>query len=293
MTTYTMAPLLDALQTSDTADTGGSTLNGVLSETLDVSTVSDVIKQVFNVLSETVNVQPAILGGLQFTIPALSEGLVFSDGTTVSKLALLVLSESVSLTPTVTANAVLGLLAAEHAAFTAILALTSTGAGGVSTTDSYVVWVSNSDTFAHSQYHGFNFNSACRLGDHYYGAGITDEGDGIHLLEGDKDGQTEIQYYITLPTSEFGTSRVKRIPKVYMGFSQDGDMRLRVITHDGVDRVYAFNRTSDGYSDNGSAVGRGVKSRYFTFDLYNGKGQDLEMEYIEFFPVLTSRLMTP
>lgn len=249
----------------------------VVTDTVECAADLAAIKEILVTLAEAANIGATPSTNLTGDM-AVTAGAVIGAAAVANNMVLLVLSEGVHLHDAVTPNAVLQLLAEEGAAFTAILVVSG---------EQYVVWVANSDTFAHSRYAGFNFNSMCKLGDHYYGA--NDEG--IHLLEGDTDSGANIQYFMTLPETDFGTSKQKRVPKVYMGASNGGDMHIKVITREGAARVYAFSKTSQAYGEAGAPLGRGVKSRYWTFDLYNVEGMSAEVSQVEFYPVILSRLL--
>jgi len=77
--------------------------------------------------------------------------------------------------------------------------------------------------------------------------------------------------------------------KAYLGFKSDGTVLLRVIADGGAARLYAFKKTSPTLAGSGTTLGRGVKSRYWTFDLLAVDGSDLELDQIEFYPVVLGR----
>lgn len=276
MATYTITALAAGV-TITALDPVGISAACVCAESAQEGAALSVYKQVSDTLVGTASMASPVSANRAASATAVTSATLTSSVVAI-KSVLVVLSEAATLNAAVTPNAVLNLLASESGAFTALLVVDG---------EEYVVWVSNADTFAHSQYAGFNFNSMCRLGDHYYGA----KADGIYTLEGSDDAGTDIQWFVTLPTTDFGTAKTTRVPKVYMGFSNSGDMRIKVITREGIARVYAFGKTSEGYSESGAAMGRGVKSRYFTFDFYNVDGGDVELDHIEFFPVTLARLM--
>ena len=249
----------------------------VMSETMSITEALNVYKIISDILAETLSATSAT-SSVWAGDGVASTTATITDTASIYKSILIVVSDSLSIVDAVTPNATFNLLVEDGINFTAVLVIDG---------DEYVVWVANADTLAHSQYSGFNFNSMCRIGDHYYGA----KDGGIYLLEGDDDAGENIDSLLTLPTTEFGSSKEKRLPKVYMGVSNDGDMHLKIITRGGVERVYAFSKTSQGYSEAGAALGRGIKSRYFTFDVYNVDGGDIVLEKIEFFPVILARLI--
>lgn len=249
----------------------------VLAEALSLSPSTTNYSQVGLVVAETANIAPSSSANRE-SVDTLVETALIGSSTVPNKVVLVALTEAGSFTDAVTPNAILRLLASEGGVFSAVLVVSG---------EAYTVWVANADTLAHSRYDNFDFNSMCRLGSKYYGA----RDDGIYELAGSTDAGSNVEWYVTLPTTDFGTSKAKRVPKIYMGFSNGGDLRIKVIGREGNTRVYGFSKTSDGYSESGAAIGRGVKSRYFTFDLYNAEGGDVELEHVEFFPVVLRRMI--
>ena len=269
----------DALETTTVTATPSSQFSGesTADSTATMTGSLDAIRTIALLLEGFLTVSAAPVANQEYLVTALSTILTASVSF-AEKAVFAIASESATVTEALTPNAILQLLATEGASIVAVLVIDG---------EEYVVWVANADTFAHSQYANFNFNSMARIGGKYYGA----KDEGIFLLEGADDAGTDIQYFMTLPTTDFGTSKQKRVPKLYMGFSTAGDMHLKMITREGIARVYAMSKLSEGYSESGAAPGRKVKSRYFTFDFYNVEGGDAKIEHIEFFPVILSRLI--
>lgn len=151
--------------------------------------------------------------------------------------------------------------------------------------EEFTCWVANADTFAHGQYDNFDFNSMCRIGSRYYGA----RGDGIYQLDGDTDAGDEIPWFMSLPQTDNGTAFFKRVPRVYMGIRNDGAIYIRTLTDGGAQRVYLFRKRAESLAGAGETLGRGVKSRYWGYDLIGVDGADFELDQIEFFPIVLGR----
>jgi hypothetical protein len=151
--------------------------------------------------------------------------------------------------------------------------------------EEFTCWVANADTFAHGQYDHFNFNSMCRIGSRYYGA----REDGIYQLDGDSDAGEEIEWFMALPQTDNGTAFFKRVPRVYMGIRNAGAIYIRVLTDGGAQRVYLFRKRAESLAGAGETLGRGVKSRYWGYDLIGVDGADFELDQIEFFPIVLGR----
>lgn len=205
-----------------------------------------------------------------------TEAHTINDDPTVIKFVDIVLEDGTSLADEALGNAVFNLLMTEGIAFRVILNVAG---------HEFVCWVANADTFAHSQYDQFDFDSMCRIGTRYYGA----KRDGIYQLDGETDEGAEIPWFLSLPQTDSGTALFKRVPRVYMGIKNAGAFYIRTITDGGKEHVYLFNRQSPSTAGVGEKLGRGVKSRYWGYDLVGIDGADFELDQIEFFPVVLGR----
>lgn len=255
---------------------GGMTGIGTADDSLFFSDLPEAIRSLLLTLSDTATFDGPVAGNLEGGGAATS-GASFADGSQAVTAMLMALADGIEFTEVMTPNAVLNAFLRDGLSILAIISIDG---------EEYVVWVANADTFAHAQYAHFNFNSMCRIGNRYYGANEQ----GVFLLDGEKDAGEDIRYFVTLPTTEFGHSGLKRIPRAYMGFTNAGDMHLKIITPEGQEIVYRFNPTSSGQTESLVKIGRGIVARYFTFDLYNYEGGDIELERIEFFPLYMRRL---
>jgi hypothetical protein len=274
MTTHDVS-ITEGLSASEATATH-LTAQGEIPESLVLSDLAEMIKSLLSELTDTANFTAPVESVYVGELSAADTANV-TDAVQVTCTILIALTEGVSFSELVTPNAVLNAFLQDGLSVVALLTV-----GG----EEYVVWVANADTFAHSQYAHFNFNSMCRLANRYYGANE----DGIFLLEGADDAGQDIQYFATLPTTEFGHSGLKRLPRAYMGFSNAGDMHLKIVVPGGQEYVYRFNGTPAGQTEALAKIGRGIVSRYFTFDLYNYEGGEVELERIEFSPLYMRRL---
>jgi hypothetical protein len=274
MTTYDLT-LADGVQGAETASTN-ITADCDFSDELELTDLVEAVKTILDTLTDTVTFTATAVAEYAGDLSA-SDTVHFTDSTETLTTILIALSEEVVFTELVTPNAILNAILNDGLTVVAIVTVEG---------EEYVVWVANADTFAHSQYAHFNFNSMCRLGNHYYGANE----DGIFLLDGDDDAGEDIQYFATLPTTEFGRSGLKRIPRAYMGYSNAGDMHLKIVTPDSREFVYRMNATPAGQTEALTKIGRGIVARFFTFDLYNYEGGEVELSRIEFFPLYMRRL---
>lgn len=186
------------------------------------------------------------------------------------------LVDSASVAEDLVGSAAFAVTISDGLAFTIVLMI-----GG----EEFTCWVANADTFAHGQYDNFNFNSMCRIGSSYFGA----REDGIYQLDGNTDAGEEIEWFMALPQTDNGTAFFKRVPRVYMGVRNDGAIYIRTLTDGGAQRVYLFRKRAASLAGAGETLGRGVKSRYWAYDLIGVDGSDFELDQIEFFPVVLGR----
>jgi hypothetical protein len=156
--------------------------------------------------------------------------------------------------------------------------------GDITSGDPYVAWVMNANTDGISKYENFSLNSMAMVS----GVPLGADEDGIYELEGDDDIGTPISATVRLGKDDFGESLMKRILKAYLGVSASGRLYLRTITGNGEERTYRTS-TNTTLREMKVDLGRGVKSRYWQFEIANVDGADFELETIQFFPVVLSR----
>lgn len=151
-------------------------------------------------------------------------------------------------------------------------------------------YVCNAETKAFTSYANYPFNSFAKIGHDYYG--VAD--DGLYLLDGDDDGGEPIEASIRTALTTLGTSKMKRLPSVYLGMSADGRMVMKAITtsHDGSKREdwYALEeRPATAVRETRVKLGRGLKSVYWGFELVNVDGADFALDAMQLFPMILER----
>ena len=166
------------------------------------------------------------------------------------------------------------------------------GFGGTSNTSE--TWVVNTDksggtpgrpaTFASLRYENFDFNSFARFQGTAFGA----RGDGIYLLEGDDDAGKRIKASVDFGKQRFGTSAFKRVPAAYVGTSSSGKLFMRVTWNDN-DYIYAARSFDEELRTQRFDLGKGLKANYIEFELYNGDGEDFDLDTVEFIQVPLDR----
>ena len=140
-----------------------------------------------------------------------------------------------------------------------------------------------------SAYDNYEFNSYCRVGDTYFGA----RDDGLFQLDGDTDAGDAIDAHITSMMLDFGTSKQKRVVSAYLGYTAAGSLILKVRSvEDGEYTENWYEATSMVAATPRESVqplGRGLKSRYWQFELANVAGADFEVDKLELYPLILSR----
>lgn len=162
------------------------------------------------------------------------------------------------------------------------------GALNLEDTD-YSVWAVNTDLIAASEYEQFPFNSFAFAGRRYLAASA----DGIYELTGEDDDGVEIEAYIRTGLLDLGTTALKQVIRAYLGYTSSGKLLLKTFTTDGgqkVERWYELTeRTADAIREARVKFGKGVKSRYWQFEIKSLEGSDFSIDQLQVLPLMLSR----
>jgi hypothetical protein len=146
-------------------------------------------------------------------------------------------------------------------------------------------WVLNTESSGVTQYDQYPFNSLTRFGNRYLGAGAM----GICELSGDTDNGQLIAAKLKTGVTDFDSPMRKRVDRAYLGITAEGDILLKVTTDKGVEDGYQCTpRVGDIHTER-VKLGKGVKSRYWQFELSNSEGANFELESLEWVPIILSR----
>jgi hypothetical protein len=151
--------------------------------------------------------------------------------------------------------------------------------------DEFIAYALNTQTSGVSEYTNFNFNSI----DYPYAANST----GIYKL-GDSDTFDGVNIDVSIKTGlmDFGTSLKKQVPYAYLGVTSTGKIVLKAITNImGIKKeiwyqVDSFNTALDTTR---IEMGKGVKAKYWQFEIVNIDGGDFELESMEVLPLVLKR----
>lgn len=155
----------------------------------------------------------------------------------------------------------------------------------------YVAWTYNMQSAGVTRYENYPFNSFAMIGGNYYGL----TGAGLYRLGGDTDDGVPIKAKIRLGMTDMGTRKMKRLPEVFMGYTGDGRMVLRVIYVDDksgekVGADYLMKpRPAGSKRESRFEPGKGLVAVDYDFELENLDGADFSVTNIEFSPMTVAR----
>jgi hypothetical protein len=163
-----------------------------------------------------------------------------------------------------------------------LVATGSTGAAGTTN-----AWALQTQRMALSTYDDLPaFNSLAQFNGVYLGATSA----GIFALTGAADAATAIDAVLRTGSTDFSTSHLKRIERVWLQYETDGELTLTVITDGGVRTSYPLPPTgSTGLHGHSVKIGQGLKSKYWAFEVANVDGSDFSLDVIEPKPLVLQR----
>jgi len=157
----------------------------------------------------------------------------------------------------------------------------SSGTGG----DEVFTFVINSMTKGVSEYTNYEFNSLSGL--------LAAKSDGIYSVVGSDDAGTQIDALVRTGLMDFDSNAQKQVPYAYIGLNKAGSMMLKTITDWKGNRKERWYKVSPRAVDATDTIrvnmGKGVKSRYWQFELTNFEGADFELADIELLPLQLTR----
>jgi len=159
--------------------------------------------------------------------------------------------------------------------------------GSSALANNWRTWVLNLHTRALSEYTGFQFNSYARFAGHTLGA----SSGGVFKLDTTKsDAGTPIEGLVRTGVHDYDVSWLKRVPRLYVNYSAEGDMEVRTITsEDGRRRYLLPHNNVTGIQQRRVPVGRGPKSRYWQYEIANRDGADFALSSFIVYPIALRR----
>jgi hypothetical protein len=157
----------------------------------------------------------------------------------------------------------------------------------------YTAWVMTPQTKAMRSYSNFPFNSFAQRDGVVFAAGPQ----GVYRLGGKTDTGTVISARIRSGLNDLGSRLLKRIDRAYIGYTSNGELRLRVTatTQDGAKTVYTYrmvNKPADAPRQSRVQIGRGPRSVYWAFEVCNDEaGSEFALDNMTILPmVLTGKV---
>lgn len=173
------------------------------------------------------------------------------------------------------------------AAAALVLPLLQLEAAGFSTLpQTFRTWALNMRNRALTEYTGWTFDSFAV----FRGATLAAGADGVVVLSTQNvDNNTQIASTVRDGALEYGSSRLKRVPRIYVGLESDGDMVFRTITTEHGRRSYLLPENGAGLRSRRVPVGKGPKSRYWQWEAANSGGAAFTLESVALYPVELTR----
>lgn len=138
--------------------------------------------------------------------------------------------------------------------------------------------VMHTEVQALTQYSNYAFNSLAQFNGRYFGA----SGSGIFELVGDTDDGAPIASVVRLGITDFNTTFLKAVDRLYVGYRALKDMLVRVFTDETTITSYTLPATAEtGIHTGRVKVGKGLSSRYWQIELQNTAGADFQIDVVD------------
>ena len=149
-------------------------------------------------------------------------------------------------------------------------------------TANYATYAMNLANDGVTDYSNYPFEFIQRFEGKYYGFNAN----GAYLLEGVDDDGTAIDCGVELPPLDFGSSRLKRLPYVYVGCDSPGKLKVTAT----VDEETAISVTTGHNGRNRRAkIPKGLVGRFWSPAIHNLNGNALKVDSIELLPSVLRR----
>lgn len=136
----------------------------------------------------------------------------------------------------------------------------------------------NTGTLAVTQYVNFNYNSYTKFNGQYIALNKT----GIYELGGNDDDGTNIIASFKTGTIDTYGEHINRLRDAYVSFRSDGDILLKTVGDEINERTYAINNsTANTIHERRIKFQRGIKDRYFSFELSNDSGSSMDVDKLK------------
>ena len=148
-------------------------------------------------------------------------------------------------------------------------------------------WVLNTRKGALTEYDNFNFNSFAVFNGQVLACGSSGI---VELGTQSTDAGTAITARFRTGKDSFSSSVHKRAPRIYTSLESDGDIIFRTITNEGGTRSYLLGwNNATGLQQRRVPVGKGPKSRFWSFEVENVAGSYFNVNDVLVLPVALRR----
>ncbi len=214
-------------------------------------------------------------------VTSIVESITATDATVDIHSILFVIAEDIDIEDTASVSAQLWEHIVENLFTYGELNFDSSGTGG----DENYTFVINTTTKGISEYSNYKFNS---LSDN-----LAARDDGIYQISGIQDEGIGIDALLKTGLFDFDSNIQKQVPYAYIGLNKAGSMMLKtIVTYKG-NRKERWYKVSPRLVDSTDVIrvnmGKGIKSRYWQFELANFEGADFELDSIELLPLQLKR----
>lgn len=154
----------------------------------------------------------------------------------------------------------------------------------------YSAYVVNTENKGVTQYAHYPFNSFAKLGGRYFGM----TPDGLRQLDGDTDDGAAIGARFRLAMTNLGTGNHKRMLAAYLGYTSNGQLRIKTITVDrdsGRKRADYYRLLAQPATDpvpGRIKIGQGLLSVYWGFEVEAIDGAAFAIDLLDLHPIMVN-----
>lgn len=235
-----------------------------------------VVKKPQGVVQETITFDDSTPQQFYTARPTVSETLALNDTAIVNGRFGVVVSEVVSFSDTAAANARFQAIVRENIVFSTQISIEN---------QIYECWVVNTKNLGLTEYLDFDFNSLVKHGDKYFASNEK----GVFELTGDTDEGFLIKAAIKTAIMDFDSEFQKKVPRIYIGLRNNGDVILKTITNETTERWYNLVANQTGMGKSRVRPPKGVRSAYWQFEFVNATGDDFDLKEIQWLPIAKAR----
>lgn len=141
-------------------------------------------------------------------------------------------------------------------------------------------------------YNNYSFTGFSSHGDRQFSC----REDGVYELVGDADNDEPIEAHITTGMMDFGAYEPKSVTASYVGYSATDSVIFTANVEQAsgdMEASYRLEAAANAPVMKRIKLGKGIKSRYWQFNVANTNGADFELETIDVLPIVLQRRVSP